>query len=336
MAAFTGRLKMGLYENGKAQTGTDYEFTTYNYTNADSMSGDGCFAQDYNTYGGTMLSDVFIPVDTSKYYIHSVSMKTYQTSYNGRNGSGHIGFGCYDKNYNFIDLRNCGDVGNTTLSRAASPGDSTIYLTSSSGWYTGTNVTNYTYYFRQILFFPASHPDYSTPWKYTRFNGMYYSAMTQTAQGDWAMTLQNNGGVLPDYGYALPAGTPVSRGVAGGTYNYCHGSPNYPTSWTTYTTSPFTGENRNSSTPFRYGTKYIKYLNLRNYNYRSEQAGDSARYYIDNVMLVQLPEPNKDEVAAGRAYNTTVFDDSTKRQKAGKIDRFKRFRRGGSKRSDFF
>ena len=28
----------------------------------------------------------------------------------------------------FIDLRNCGNIGNTTLSRAASPGDSIIYL----------------------------------------------------------------------------------------------------------------------------------------------------------------------------------------------------------------
>ena len=348
MAAFTGRLKMGLYENGKAQSGTNYEFTGYNYTNADSMSGDGCFAVDYNTYGSGMQSDLYIPVDTSKYYIHSVSMKTYQLSYNNRLGSGHIGFACYDKNKNFIDLRNCGDVGNTTLSRAATPGDSIIYFTSSSGWYTGADVTANQAYYRQILFFPAAHSDYGQAHRYTRFNNRSYYRMEQTAQGDWAVYLNSHTGsqtnsiaasTLPDYlggNTVLPAGTPVSRGIAGGTYNYAHGNPAYPTEWTTYTTAPFTGENRNSGTPFRYGTKYIRYLNLRNYNYRTEQAGNSARYYIDNIMLIQVPPPNKDEVAAGRAYNTTVFDDSTKRQKAGKVDRFKKFRRGGSKRSDFF
>ena len=347
MAAFTGRTKMGLYENGKAQSGTDYEFTGYNYTTADALSGDGCFAVDYNVYGSGLQSDLYIPVDTSKYYIHSVSMKTYQTSYNGRNGSGHIGFACFDKNKSFIDLRNCGDVGNTTLSRAASPGDSVIYFTSSSGWYTGADVTANRAYYRQILFFPATHPDYGQAHRYTRFNNRSYYRMEQTAQGDWAVYLDSRTGsqtnygntyasTLPDYGYSLPAGTPVSRGVAGGTYNYAHGAPVYPTTWTTYTTSPFTGENRNSGTPFRYGTKYIRYLNLRNYNYRSEQGGDSARYYIDNIMLIQLPEPNKDEVAAGRSYNTTYFNNSSKRQRAGKVDRFKKRRRGGQKRSDFF
>jgi hypothetical protein len=34
--------------------------------------------------------------------------------------------------------------------------------------------------------------------------------------------------VMPNIGYATPAGTPISRGVAGGTYNYALGNPNYP------------------------------------------------------------------------------------------------------------
>ena len=33
---------------------------------------------------------------------------------------------------------------------------------------------------------------------------------------------------MPNIGYATPAGTPISRGVAGGTYNYALGNPNYP------------------------------------------------------------------------------------------------------------
>lgn len=86
------------------------------------------------------------------------------------------------------------------------------------------------------------------------------------------MVLEN--GPLSNYGYSLPAGTPVSRGVAGGSYNYALGAPTYPTSWTRYATGVFTGENRNSSTPFRYRTKYIKFLILRNYNRRTESPQD--------------------------------------------------------------
>jgi hypothetical protein len=94
---------------------------------------------------------------------------------------------------------------------------------------------------------------------------------------------------MPNIGYATPAGTPISVGQAGGTFNYALGAPNYPETWTTYTTSPFTGENRNSSIPFRQATKYIRFLNLVNYNYREETVGNSARYLIDNVILVQSP-----------------------------------------------
>jgi hypothetical protein len=289
MAAHSGKAGMGLYRNGCGESGTDENFTGYNWYTADKLSGDGCFAVDYNVRGSGLLGEEFVPVDTSKYYYHSVSVKTYQRSYNNRLGSGHLGFACYDKNKNFIDLRNCGGVGNTYLSRAAAPGDTVIYLQSGSGWYTGSDVTNNNGIFRHVLFFPASHPDYGKPHEYTRFNYVRYTGLVSHSNGDWMMTLDR---ALPDFGGTLPVGTPISRGVAGGTYNYCHGSPNYPETWTTYTTAPFTGENRNSVTPFRYGTKYIKFLNLRNYNYRSESGGEAARYLIDNVMLVQA-KPSK-------------------------------------------
>jgi hypothetical protein len=45
------------------------------------------------------------------------------------------------------------------------------------------------------------------------------------------MRLANTSNVtinMPNIGYATPAGTPISRGLAGGTYNYAHGAPNYP------------------------------------------------------------------------------------------------------------
>lgn len=311
---------MGMYRNGCGELGDDTNFTYANWFTGDAYSGDGCFIIDFDSTGGWQSSD-FIPVDTSKYYYHSVTAKTHARSgTTNKLSGGHLGFACYDKNKNFIDLRNCGGVGNTTLSRQANPGDQVIYITSSSSWYTGADVTNNTYYFRQILFYPATHPDYGTPWEYTRFNGMRYSSLVQTPQGDWAMTLEN--GTMPDYGYPMPAGTPIARGVAGGTYNYCHGNPNYPEEWTTYTTPPFTGENRNSSRPFRYGTKYVRFLMLTNYNIRSDSGRPRPRPLLDNIMLVQAKPPTP----TSTAVHTPIKQDFFKRRKVKWLKGIQRLR----------
>ncbi len=303
MAAHTGKAGQGMYRNGCGELGDDSNFTYTNWYTGDSFSGDGCFAIDFDTTSGWQSND-FIPVDTSKYYYHSVTARTLQRSgTSNRLAGGHMGFACYDKNKNFIDLRNCGDIGNTYLSRDANPGDAVIYLQSNSGWYTGSDVTNNVWYFRQVLFFPATHPDYGEPHKYTRFNGKTYSSLVQTAQGDWAMTLE---GTMPDYGYATPAGTPISRGVAGGSYNYCHGAPYLPETWTTYTTGAFTGENRNSGTPFRYATKYIKFLNLANYNNRSDSGRPRPKFLLDNIMLVQA-KPDKQNENSHKPIKSSFF-----------------------------
>lgn len=305
MAAHSGRRAMSLYTNGCGELGTDENFTYANWYTGDKLSGDGCFIIDFDTTAGWQSSE-FIPVDTSKYYYHSVSAKTHTRSgTTNRLSGGHLGFACYDKDKNFIDLRNCGGVGNTYLSRPASPGDTTIYVQSGSGWYTGSDVTNNNGIFRHVLFFPASHPDYGKPHEYTRFNYVRYTALVSHSNGDWMMTLDRP---LPDFGGVLPTGTPISRGVAGGTYNYCHGAPNYPdTEWATYTTSPFTGENRNSGTPFRYGTKYIRFLNLCNYNVRSDSGRPRPRPMFDNIMLHQAKPPPPSVSANFRALEPKIF-----------------------------
>jgi hypothetical protein len=303
MAAHTGKAGMGLYRNGCGELGNDTNFSYTNWYTDDAVSGDGCFAIDFDTNAGWQ-SDDFVPVDTSKYYYHSVTARTLQRSgTSNRLAGGHMGFACYDKNKNFIDLRNCGGIGNTYLSRPANPGDTTIYLQSGSGWYTGSDVTNNNGIFRHVLFFPASHPDYGKAHEYTRFNSVRYTALVSHANGDWMMTLDRP---LPDYGYSLPAGTPISRGVAGGSYNYCHGNPYLPETWTTYTTGAFTGENRNSSTPFRYATKYIKFLNLANYNNRSDSGRPRPKFLLDNIMLVQA-KPVKDNHSSYKAIKSDFF-----------------------------
>lgn len=283
MACIAGKLGRGLYRNGQAEYGTDVGFSTYNYYTQDSLSGSSCFVVDFNSYGGTMYGDDYIPVDTSKWYQHGASFKTIQRSYNNRLGTGYVGFACYDKDKLFIDLRNCGGIGNTYLSRDASPGDTVIYIQSNSEWHNGTTATS-----RFVNFFPASHPEWNVPFKYTRFTNYAYTSggIALTAQGDYSVQLTS---ALPNIGYPLPAGTPVSNAQAGGNFNYANGLLEFPETWTTYVTPPFTGESRNSFYPFRFATKFIRFINLINYNYRTETSGNSARYLIDNIFLIQLP-----------------------------------------------
>ena len=299
MAQVYGNPKLGLFDGGGFRDGTRGEFTLGTY-NEEGLSFQKAHRKGSirmtGGNGSTYITASYIPIDTSKTYQLLCYAKTRAVGTSGNTAGGHIGFACYDKNKTFIDLRNCGDTGNTTLSRAASPGDSVIYFTGSSGWYTGSDVTNNRAYFRQILFFPSTHPDYGTAHQYTRFNNRSYYRMEQTAQGDWAVYLESNtssqtntytAATLPDYGYSLPAGTPVSRGVAGGTYNYALGAPNYPLNvWTRYATAPFTGENKNSGTPFRYATKFIRFLCLRNYNRRTESVQDHE-WSLANILFTE-------------------------------------------------
>lgn len=283
MACFSGRMTKGLFRNGQAEYKNNSSFTQYNYYTGDSLSGGTSFVMNYNSYGSTIISNTFIAVDTSKWYQLGVSVKTIQRSYNNRLGSGHLGFACYDKDKLFVDLMNCGGLGNTYLSRDANPGDTIIYVQNGSAWYNSTTSA-----WRYVNFFPAAHPEWNIPHYYTRFTGYAYAAsgVTLTANGDYAVQLTSP---LPNLGYPLPAGTPVSNAQYGGTYNYALGAPDYPETWTTYITPPFTGESRNSTYPFRNATKFIKFNNLPNYNYRLETSGNSAYYAVDNIFLIQLP-----------------------------------------------
>lgn len=319
MAGHTGRRSMSLYENGCGEYGDNRGFTYAKWVQDpnDSLSGDGYFLIDFDTTSGWQ-GDNYIEVDTSKYYYHSVSARTMvRSGTTNLLSGGHLGFACYDKYKNFIDLRNCGDVDNSYLTRPANPGDTSIFV--DRAWFLdGGNMVyqQQRAYFLQIIFFPPGHPDYGDAHKYSRFNNRAVWSITQTAQGDYEYKLSSytssgfayTASTLPDYGWALPAGTPISRGVAGGTYNYCHGSPNYPdTEWATYTTAPFTGENRNSSLPFRYGTKYIRFLNLANYNVRSDSGRPRPQPAFDNIMLHQAKPPAPVLQTSYRPIKPTIF-----------------------------
>lgn len=276
--------KLGsLFTNGDFETGSNANFTFSSVSSSQGRGGSyGLIMQTNNQH---VQGSQYVEVDTSKYYRMTVDTKTIlRSSPNNYLGSGYLGFATYDQFYNFVDLRHCGGVGNTTLTRTLNPGDSYAYVASVSGWSTST-----TYYFRHLMFNPATHPYYSTPWGYSRIgygdvNICHANTWTWTGS-DYQVAIQNTSNVnmtMPNVGYALPAGTPVFTGQAGGTYSYVFGNPSHPEYWNRYDSGWFTGENRNSSLPFRHGTKYIRFMVLSNYA-RSETI--SAQYIFDNIRL---------------------------------------------------
>jgi hypothetical protein len=275
--------QLGGWSNGNASS--EFSSNTFNYptiTPGAGIRGSSAFDMNINSYGSSIVGGEFYEVDTSKMYQFVVTARTYQLNYNGNLGSGHLGFDSYDKNFNRISLVNLTISAPTTLSRPATPGDTKIYVSSNAGWYaSGNNI------FAYLCFYPATHPDYSTPYQYTRLNPVYDSTLgpVATGTGDFELTLT---APLPNWGYDLPAGTPVGNGRAGSTYNYPVGSPNIPQEWTTYS-ALITGENILSTTGFRNSTKYVRFINLINYNTRFESSGNSARYYVDHVYFIERP-----------------------------------------------
>jgi hypothetical protein len=323
MGAISGRRSFGLFTNAQAERGSNFGFTSYNYTNDDALSGDGCFVVDFNAYGSGMFGNEFIEVDPENaYYQFSVSVKTKTNNYLGNPGSGHLGFACYDANKTFISHHQAFSTLNTALTRAASPGDTVIYI-GRGDWPNST-----TNHIRSLNFYFPNSP-YPNVGGYSRYNlynpGYSLNGITEISASEWKVDLDK---ALPNFGYTYAIGTEVGKTQAGGSYNYAVGNPNYPSTWTTYTTGAMHGYVTNSSASganFRDQTKFIRFLNLRNHRFRTQTAGNSARYYIDNIMLIKLKPPAPNTVSNFTPVSSNIFN----------INRFKVPRRGGQNRSDF-
>ena len=266
MGATGGPREFGYFDGKfKKRNNSKYTFGSFNLTGGP----DGLpYIRVTGGGGSTYVGPDYIPVNTSHSYQMVAYLRTITNGSSGNLAGGHLGFACYDENKSFIDLRHLKDIGDTTLTRAASPGDTTLYVANASGWSTSTSNHQ-----RGLMLFGGQYPYSGGYTRYAVTNNAYAtSGLSDIGGGEWTITL-NSG--LPTYSDALvggeyPIGTYVANGRAGGSYNYALGAPNYPTSWTRYQTSVFTGENRNSGTPFRYGTKYVRFLILRNYNRRTE------------------------------------------------------------------
>jgi len=218
----------------------------------------------------------------------------------------YCGFYAQDADGNFIDLRNCGGQSNTTLSQDLEDGDTYAFVTDASVF----SATSDTYYFRNLLFFPPNHAKYFRPWYHTRIGygspTMYYSER-DTSNNKLRLSTNGNtdgSGDTTWSGGFIPAGTPVGRGVAGGTYNYCiSGGGTISTSWAQLdqTVNGNGYPSRNSSCTFRQGTKYIRPMTLNNYG----QSATSAMY-IDNWRFINLTDPGQSSPGEYSSYSKAV------------------------------
>jgi hypothetical protein len=248
-----------------------------NYTSASVSSSTVLESYSYSLrmpqlFQSTYLSDSFVEVDTSKTYRMTARNRTLIQGGSGSNvlSGGHLGFSCYDSSFRFIDLRNCGGLANTFLTRDLFAGDQYAYISNQNNQWTAADQS---ISFRHFCLYPPKHPEFGTRWTYTRIGqgdfNIYYNEITDIGGGELRVRFANASNqtiTFPNIGYDTPAGTGVMNGVAGGTYNYVF----YPATgafgtWSTHVSSPFTGQSRNSGTPFRFGTKYVKFLHLINY-----------------------------------------------------------------------
>lgn len=308
-----GRKDFGLFQNYNFEEGTDRGWATgareiYFGESSDDVPTNQYSLKTYSRWSSASWNNEWLPVDPTKTYTLSYRVKglTKSTNANGdpvRDPRHYLGFACYDSNYRFIDLRNCGGVGNTYLSRDLNVGDTHAYVQSSSGWPTGADTTGTTYYFRNFIVYPATHPEYYQAHRYTRIGfgdyNIYVKSAVQMPEGDWQMKFcdaSNNDLTWQYSAYPTPAGTPVARGVAGGTFNYCFGYRTYPvgSDWTTLVTT-FTGETRNSGTPFRYNTANLRAMILQNYALPND--GGSVPYpetLFDRMIFIENPDNKYD------------------------------------------
>ncbi|NBP55430.1 LamG domain-containing protein [bacterium] len=250
-----------------------------NYTSASVSTSTKLEGYNYSlrmpqVFQSTYLSDGFVSVDTTKTYrfiVHTRTLTKGGPSDNILSG-GHQGFACYDSSQRFIDIRNCGGIANTQLTRALVSGDSYAYVSDQNK--TQWSATSSSSAFRHFCLYPPTHPEYNKGWEYTRIGSgdfnIYYNEITDLGGGELRFRFSDASGnpaTFPNIGYPTPIGTRVMNGVAGGSYNYVF----YPAegafgTWSRYASSSFTGESRNSATPFRFATKFIKYLHLINYS----------------------------------------------------------------------
>jgi hypothetical protein len=223
----------GLLTNGHGQLRNNYNFSSCVYDATEVAAGFGSFK--INVAQQLAVTTELIAVDAGLTYAISGYIKSGNadgTLYNAANVQ-YVGVKLLDADALTVNPVHCmkyAGATDTTLAVQLNNGDTTIALTSATGWYNGAAYSN-----RFISWWPYSNANGNT-WA-------NYSYSRNVAQGTGTSGLWGAGGIsgntitllAPWAGGHLPAGTPVRNASgAGGTYKYCTNISNtaVPNAWT--------------------------------------------------------------------------------------------------------
>lgn len=256
--------EQSLVTNGNAQLKDNTNFTGFTFDATDSPDGTTGSFKYYgaNVSGAAKTSDEIIPINTSETYTLGVYLKAgteVATQYL------YAGLAPYDIDGNAIDPGNYMYLTGTTttLAQALKPGDTTVYLTSVTGW---NNAVGTSTYMRKLIF-----------WNYANSLGYAYPVNTYsrnvTASDTWADGAINTAAKTITLrsawtGTTIAAGTSVSQGSSGNGYMYSlMANSVVPTSWMHYsaTISGIQDDGNSAITKFPPGTAGVKILFLPNF-----------------------------------------------------------------------
>lgn len=171
----------------------------------------------------------------------------------------------------------------TTLAAPLAPGDTTVTLTSATGWGVGAAST------RQFTWWPYVSAEGCVFSPYTYSRNTTNNSTSYTSAGAYTATIVGNVLTLtsawPTAFGTLPAGTPIRNSQLGGVYQYCTASNKIsPNTWTRYD-GKIAGLNTdglvNDNNRFPMGTTYIHPVLLHNYT------TPGAHWYFGNLTLNQ-------------------------------------------------
>lgn len=245
--------------NGQALMGVNTNFSNFTLDKTDHPTG-AAGSYYYGSTATSVLLDEYMPVNPARTYEMAFSMRQAAGDGTRRFYSLLAPFDI-DKlsiqPYNYMEQTGT----RTTLASALNPGDTTVTLTSASGWNNSAGANSY---LRSFLFW-----DYTDGQGYTWPVGTY----SRNSYSDMWADGSISGNVITLRtawtGPAKAAGTAVSNGSSGGSYMYGASNVLGPSTWTDYGPYQYSGIHTNNlvsaTTAFPIATAYVKAGFLVNY-----------------------------------------------------------------------
>lgn len=246
--------------NGTGFLLDDTNFSDATFDAYHAKSGSGAFV--FTTYNSSLFTDEYLAVNTEQTYKMQWSLKQTNSTVGAK---AYGGVACYDIDRQLIQAYQVMFQPNThtTLAQDLKPGDTTVYLSSAANW---NNSAGGNQQYRNIIVW-----GYANSFGYVYPNYTYSRRVVLNAYADGGINYGNNTVTLsspwPSTWGTISAGTAISNGNSGGTYQYIAGADvTATTSWQT-----FTGEiglvdlsGTVATNRFRPGTAFVKLLWLLN------------------------------------------------------------------------